>query len=393
MSLRARNKRFQQTVRAMPMRSRILLGVAIFTTFMALSLWGASLSLAPGFWTRVVASALFSGVIGLGYAAVGFGYRVMLPVVIVVNILGSVLMARWMPVRQPSAMSLQQVRQAETRLDVLGTVRIVISLVAYTSFIAVLRLEGERSFGAHTEIRLAREIHASLVPLTRGRAGDLEWYGVSHPSGEVGGDLVDVVSDRPSAWTACVADVSGHGVAAGVLMGMFKTALRSAYRVSAEPSRVLSEVNDVIGPLKQSNMFVTAAMLGWSEPNTLSFVLAGHPSLVHVDGATGRARWIGESQVAIGFKDDVDYRSDTIEVAAGDLVAVVTDGLIEVFDRRQHELGADGLLRIVEGAARQSRLSEAADEIFAGCAKYGAQTDDQSLLLVSRAGRAISKES
>jgi hypothetical protein len=65
-------------------------------------------------------------------------------------------------------------------------------------------------------------------------------------------------------------------------------------------------------------------------------------------------------------------------------VAVVTDGLIEVFDRRQQELGADGLLRIVEGAARQERLSDMAAEIFAGCAKYGVQTDDQSLLLVRR---------
>jgi serine phosphatase RsbU (regulator of sigma subunit) len=115
----------------------------------------------------------------------------------------------------------------EARLSVLGTVRIVMSLVAYASFTAVLRLEGERSIGAHTEIRLAREIHTALVPLMAGRVAGLEWYGVSHPSGEVGGDLVDVVSDASGTWTACVADVSGHGVAAGVLMGMFKTALRS----------------------------------------------------------------------------------------------------------------------------------------------------------------------
>jgi len=385
MSMRARNLRFQQTVRSMPKRSRVLLGLAIFTTFASFSVWGTSLSLAPGYWTRVTAAALFSGLLGLGYAAVGFGYRWMLPIVVIVNISGPPALSRWTPnPGPPHPMSVEQVRLAEGRLGLLGTVRIVLSLMAYSSFIALLRLEGERSIGAHTEIRLAHEIHASLVPLTTGRDGDLVWYGVSHPSGAVGGDLVDVVSDAPQAWTACVADASGHGVAAGVLMGMFKTALRSAYRLGVEPAGALSEVNRVIAPLKQANMFVTAAVIGRADTSRLAYVLAGHPSLVHVDGATGRARWVGDSQIAVGFKEDVTYTASFIDFQPGDLITVVTDGLIEVFDRGRHELGADGLLRIVEGAARRERLSESAEEIFAACAKYGAQSDDQSLLLARR---------
>jgi serine phosphatase RsbU (regulator of sigma subunit) len=136
--------------------------------------------------------------------------------------------------------------------------------------------------------------------------------------------------------------------------------------------------------LKQANMFVTAAVVGRADPGRLAYVLAGHPALVHVDGATGRARWVGDSQIAVGFKEDVTYTASVIDFRPGDLVTVVTDGLIEVFDRGRHELGADGLLRIVEAAARRERLSESAEEIFQACAKYGAQSDDQSLLLVSR---------
>ncbi|MEO8481850.1 MAG: hypothetical protein ABI634_06540 [Acidobacteriota bacterium] len=64
MGLRERNRQFKQTVRLMPVRSRVLLGVAIFCTFSALSLWGSSLSMGPGFWTRVLVTALYSGVIG-----------------------------------------------------------------------------------------------------------------------------------------------------------------------------------------------------------------------------------------------------------------------------------------------------------------------------------------
>jgi serine phosphatase RsbU (regulator of sigma subunit) len=104
-----------------------------------------------------------------------------------------------------------------------------------------------------------------------------------------------------------------------------------------------------------------------------------------VSRATGEARWVGESQIALGFIEQTTYETRSFDVASGDLVAVVTDGLLELFDRRQHELGADGLLRIVQSAASaHPTLVETAAEIFATCAKHGTQTDDQSLLLVRR---------
>lgn len=104
-----------------------------------------------------------------------------------------------------------------------------------------------------------------------------------------------------------------------------------------------------------------------------------------VDWLSGRARWVGESQIAVGFIDAIRYHTTSLQVSRGDLIVVVTDGLIEVFDRRERELGAGGLLRIIEAAARRDSLAESADEIFAACARYGTQSDDQSLLLVRRA--------
>jgi serine phosphatase RsbU (regulator of sigma subunit) len=86
--------------------------------------------------------------------------------------------------------------------------------------------------------------------------------------------------------------------------------------------------------------------------------------------------------MAIGLIDTTAYHAASFDAAPGDLVVVVTDGLIEVFDRRDHELGPDGLLPIVVAAAKRSTLQEVAADILAACARHGAQTDDQSLLLV-----------
>ena len=90
---------------------------------------------------------------------------------------------------------------------------------------------------ARAEIELARQIHQVLVPAVARTVGEYEFAGFSAPSGDVGGDLVDVVSHGTDLWSpraggaadgwfGYVADVSGHGVSSGLVMGMFKSALR-----------------------------------------------------------------------------------------------------------------------------------------------------------------------
>lgn len=380
--LRERDRQFRQTLGFMPRRSRALFGVAIFTTFTAFALSVDRLPTDAHFWLRMVIVAVYTGVLGLGYAFSSFGFRQLLPFVIAFNVLGSLAFSRWlMPGAPPDVLSAVDIAGVETRLRVVRILQSVMAVTGYSCFIGLLRLEGRRSVSAHTEIRLAHDIHASLAPPVSGESAALEWYGASHPSGEVGGDLVDVVDDD-EAGRACIADVSGHGVAAGVLMGMFKTALRAAWRRTHDPAAALTEVNAVLGPIKQSNMFVTAVALTCRVSGTFDYVLAGHPSLLHVSQATGGARWIGDAEMALGLVDTTVYHAASFEAAAGDLVVVVTDGLIEVFDRRDRELGTDGLLPIAAAAAKRSTLQETAAEILAACARHGAQTDDQSLLLM-----------
>jgi serine phosphatase RsbU (regulator of sigma subunit) len=415
MGLRERNRQFQQFFRSMAPSSRVLMFTTVFATFASLSVAGDTLSPGPGFWSRTIATSMFTGLLGVGYAAAGFGYRWILPFVIVLNIFGPPVLNRVeRSVPRPASLSSADIEIIDNRLSGLAAYRITLAIVGYVSFIRVLRREGQRSVAAQTEIRLARDIHSALVPIVSGQDDDLEWYGASRPSGEVGGDLVDVTRGNDTndgndtsdgnlsghrgngyrgdgsgyredqsahAWTGCVADVSGHGVAAGLLMGMFKTALRSAYRTSVDPAANLTQVNTVLAPLKQSHMFVTAAALTWRGGGRFDFVLAGHPSILHVPRG-GSARWVGESQLAVGLLDRVTYLSHGFDVRPGDLIAVVTDGLIEIFDRHEQELGADGLKQIIERAAAQASLDAAADAIFDACLQHGPRSDDQSLLLV-----------
>ena len=117
----------------------------------------------------------------------------------------------------------------------LDAVGIIVTVVfGYTSFLRFITVTATRYVRAQVEIDLARDIHRVLVPAVEKRIGDFEFLGWSHASGDVGGDLVDIV-EQGDEWLGYVADVSGHGVGSGVVMGMFDGTTSAPRRPSASP--------------------------------------------------------------------------------------------------------------------------------------------------------------
>src|SRR5258708_23766108 len=169
-------------------------------------------------------------------------------------------------------------------VDVIGCLFAI--LLGYVFFVRFVRKQGLRYFRVQTEIELAEEIHRSLVPPIVRRASQDEFYGVSAPSGEMGGDLVDLLQ-YGDKWIAYLADVSGHGVPSGVLMAMVKSAVRMRLATSSEPQVLLEDLNRVISELIAAEMFVTLAFLSLWKSNDLHLATAGHLPILHLRRATG----------------------------------------------------------------------------------------------------------
>ena len=131
------------------------------------------------------------------------------------------------------------------QVQIYNVAGIVLVALGYVLFLVFFGREGNRFFKAHTEIRLAAEIHKALVPDVARKSGSYEFLGASQPSGEVGGDLVDVIASEGN-WLAYVADVSGHGVSAGVLMAMVKSAVHTCVAAGESGSKLLPALNRVL---------------------------------------------------------------------------------------------------------------------------------------------------
>ena len=365
-----------------PWRSRLLFYLGVFCCFAPVGLLKEMQTLGAAPTSYLVEQGVFSGMLAVTWAACAIHARRWLPLLIVVTIVAFFgLRNVFPPPVLPDHLSSEQIASLKGRLTTMAVATIFTVDLAYVAFVMFILGEGRRSFGAYTEIRLARDLHATLVPATSGSMAGVSWRGVSKPSGDVGGDLVDVVIE-PSDFFGCVADVTGHGVAAGVLMGMFKTAVHASLPDARDLGDLVTRVNRTLCPLTQSNMFVTCACVHIAEPGRVEYVLAGHPSLLHVSTRTGQTTWVGDQQLAVGLLDDVEYESGAVSVDPGDLLVVITDGLTEVFNTRDEEFGADGLARAVRELPPASTLEEIETAVFSAAQRHGRQKDDQTLLLL-----------
>jgi hypothetical protein len=263
-------------------------------------------------------------------------------------------------------------------LDAIGSGASLI--IGFACLMHFLRAVGDRYARIQAEIRFAHDIHALLVP-TIARTNDrFEFFGLSSPSGEVGGDLIDLV-ERDGGWTAYIADVSGHGVASGVLMSMVKSAARMKLATRVPLEALLSDLNRVILPLKTPNMFVTCACLQFDGSESLSFSVAGHLPILRLGSSAPEIAELTVPQVALGFFNNQTFAASRVEFRPGDLFLLVTDGLTEVFDERGEEFGMDALKEAIQGASNKP-LSELVANLLTQIRQHGKQLDDQTILAI-----------
>jgi serine phosphatase RsbU (regulator of sigma subunit) len=254
-------------------------------------------------------------------------------------------------------------------------------VLGYVLFIAFIKGQGRRTLRLMTEMDLARRIHASLVPAIERADRRFEVDAFSAASSEMGGDLVDVV-DHGATTDFVLADVSGHGVKAGVVMGMLKSAIRMGLCERRELQHLARDLNRVLGETTSPEMYATLALLRLRHAETtLECVLAGHSQVLLHRCSESTPRRTGEGGVPVGLLPVGEYEVRVEPLAAGDLLAVWTDGLDETTDGAGRELGHEAVERaIVENAGRP--LAEIRRAVFELVGSHGPQQDDRSLLLV-----------
>ena len=193
--------------------------------------------------------------------------------------------------------------------------------------------------------------------------------------------FASIVSLIDGTVTCYLADVSGHGIAAGVLMSMVKSAVRTAASQGVTLVELMQRLNTVLMDLKAPSMYATLAFLRFVGSDHLEYSLAGHPPVLHYHCSTHSVSPLKMEQLPIALFGTANFESRTIAIEPGDLLVTVSDGLLDVANRQGQEFGWEQIERLVlENAAEP--LSFIVEKVIDEAARFGVQEDDRSLLLV-----------
>jgi phosphoserine phosphatase RsbU/P len=238
------------------------------------------------------------------------------------------------------------------------------------------------------EAQEARAIQQALLPKSSPFIPGFEVSGLSISAGAVGGDWYDFIDLRDGRWGLVLADVSGKGTAAALLMSATRAMTRSLAENSCSPAEVLTKLNHLLVDDFPSGRFVTMvyAVLDPAR-GTFTFANAGHLPPVTVDGS-GTKFLQTEMGLPLGIRRGA-YTESTTSLKEGERVVLYSDGITEAANASDEEYGSARLAAHLQGndSSKESLLQDV--RTFVNGA--GLQDDATVILVRSNlgAGKAI----
>ena len=234
------------------------------------------------------------------------------------------------------------------------------------------------------ELLLAHNIQDSALPKNfRFSHTGFEIYATMDPAKEVGGDFYDFFFVDTDRIALVIADVSGHGIPAALLMMRSKTVIRSLAESGLNPAVVMEKVNEELCEGNDINMFVTVWM-GIMDLKTgvMRCVNAGHeyPAIRHGSGLFETLK--DTHRPPLGAMEDLTYEEYELQLEAGDVLYVYTDGVPESINTKEEQYGTDRMLITLNSNSGGSMAELLADvkadmDLFVGEAE---QFDDITMM-------------
>lgn len=212
-------------------------------------------------------------------------------------------------------------------------------------------------------------------------------YQVAVADGDIGGDFYDVFPLEDGSTFVVIGDVSGKGPSAAAVTGVVRQILRAVTLHDPRPAAALAAANQVLTPQFGDTRFCTA-MAVHIEGTTVTISNAGHPLPYRI--SAGHAEEVVEAQgMLLGVVDDPALHDVVVELARGEALVLVTDGLTEA-RRGGQEFGEGALLECLGSIPAGSDAATIADTLVSAAESYAETpiTDDLAVVVIVRPMRA-----
>ncbi len=241
------------------------------------------------------------------------------------------------------------------------------------------------------ELNNAREVQRVLLPATDPEVPGFRISGVNLSARIISGDYYDFLRVADGRFGVAIADVSGKGVPAGLLMAMCRSTLRSVAAGELSPTRALAEVNRLLYPDIREDMFISFAYAILDEAaGTVTHARAGHDPALIFRKASGSVEKLRPPGLALGVDAGTVFdrvtRDETLEMAPGDCLLFYTDGVREAQNASEEEFGIERMADAFRLAAPlgAAAVIERMREALAAFTGDGPQMDDITLVAIEK---------
>ncbi len=264
---------------------------------------------------------------------------------------------------------------------------LVLGAVNLVSWVVSRERVGRES--AETELRIAHEVQASLMPAHHPTVEGFDIAGISLPAREVGGDHFDyaVTDGAFSKLGISVFDVSGKGMQAAMAAVFTSGAFSAEIAGSESPANVVTRLNRAVSAHMKRGHFVSFLFAALDPAaKTVTFANAGEvkPLLLRGSGV----EWLDASGVhfPLGMKEDTVYEERTVGLQSGDVLVLLTDGFPEAMNSSREQFGADRLEAFLRDAgvahADARAMLDGCVSAVRGFAGDAPQHDDMTMVVV-----------
>ncbi len=236
------------------------------------------------------------------------------------------------------------------------------------------------------EVRLAARIQSDLLPSSAPAIEGYDIAGTSVPAQVVGGDYFDFIPTDENRIAVCLADVSGKGLPASLLMANVQATLRGQTFLGVSPKVCVQRANKLLYLSTSPEKFVTLfyAILD-PKLHQLAYSNAGHdnPFLLTADGHTER---LGTGGMVLSILEDFPYEEASVSMGPGDVLVVYSDGITEAVNTSEVQFGEERLAKVIREHRHEtaSGLLECIVREVKTFVGGMAQADDMTLLIVKR---------
>ena len=233
------------------------------------------------------------------------------------------------------------------------------------------------------ELELAAGIQRQILPRDVPAVAGLEIAARNRPTRQVGGDYFDFFPLSGGRLAFLVADVSGKGVPAALLVSTVHAAVHLQIDEAKTVAELVGRIDRHLQKYAATRKFLTC-FFGLFEPEagTLRYVSAGHnPALLR--RTSGAVEPIKATGVPIGMFPNATWREESLAIEHGDLLCVYSDGITEALDAADEEFGLERLTRLLTADA-PGRVCDSVFDAVSAFAGGAPQYDDQTLLLLRR---------